>query len=84
MYIYIYIYKDIYIYIYIYIKHFPCYVCFITDTDLGRKVKNFFVSYQRLKPQTHSVSIGLFCYGFSFSEHFNIQLPEAVSSYSKP
>ena len=32
------------------------------------------ISYQRLKTQKHSVSISLFCSGFSFYEHFNRQL----------
>ena len=60
---------------------------FITDTAVGREIEKVFcqfVSYRRLKAQKILVSIGLFCYGFSFYEGFNRQLTEAVFSCSKP
>ena len=50
----------------------------------GEKLKKFFISYRRLKTQKHSVSISLFCSGFSFYEHFNKLFTEAVFLYSEP
>ena len=43
-----------------------------------------YVSYQRLKTQKHSVSMGLCCSVFSFHGHLNRQCTYAVSLYSKP
>ena len=51
--------------------------CFITDILFGVKLKKFFINYWRLTTQKHSVSIGFFCFGFSFYELFNRQFTEA-------
>ena len=44
----------------------------------GVKLKRLFVSYRRQKTQKHSVSIGLFCSGFSFPDLFIRKFTEAV------
>ena len=36
---------------------------FITDAVAGLKLENVFISYQRLKNQKNSVTIGLYCFG---------------------
>ena len=39
--------------------------CFATDTVVRRELKKkLFISYQRLKTQKHSISIGIYCFGF--------------------
>ena len=45
---------------------------FITDAVAGLKFKNVFISYQRLKNQKNSVTIGLYCFGGGFYELFNV------------
>ena len=46
-------------------------------------VHNFFISYQGLKTQEHSVNLGFYCFGF-FYEHFNRESTDIVFSYFKP
>ena len=48
--------------------------CFRTDRTVRRQ---FFISYQRLKTRKHLVSICFYRSGFSFYEHFNMQITEA-------
>ena len=55
----------------------PRKAAFVTDITDQHEVKKLF-SYWRLKPQKYSVSIVLFCSGFSFYELFNRQFIEAV------
>ena len=52
--------------------------CFTTGTIVRREDKKKFISYQGLRTNKHSVSIGLFCSGFSFYEHFNRKFAYAV------
>ena len=51
--------------------------CFTTETVVRREVEKKKISFQCLKTQKHSVSIGL-CTVFSFNEHFHKQLINAV------
>ena len=55
--------------------------CFTTVTFVGREAN---ISYLCLKPQKHSLSIGLSCPGFSFYEHVIDNLLVRFLLYSNP
>ena len=55
--------------------------CFTTVTFVGREAN---ISYLCLKPQKHSLSIGLSCPGFSFYEHLIDNLLVRFLLYSNP
>ena len=52
--------------------------CLITGTALRHEVKKVFYKLPTSENQKHSVSISLFCSGFSFYEHFTRQFTVAV------